>query len=53
MERSTTVSVSPTVGGFAGYFKKGIMKIVNHIIPASMSDFFTSLPCGNVFLDNT
>jgi len=37
--------------GVAGYFKKGIKYIVNHIIPANMRDFFTVLFPGREFLD--
>ena len=50
IERNTTVSVSPTVGGFAGYFKKGITNIVNHINPDKTSVFLTLFPSGNTFL---
>ena len=45
--RIMTVSASPTVGGFAGYFKNGITKIVNHIKPERTSIFLTLLPSGN------
>jgi hypothetical protein len=48
---STTVSASPIVGGFAGYFKNGIKKMVNHMIAARTNVFFTVCPLGKEFLE--
>ena len=41
----------PTVGGFAGYFKNGIKKIVIHMIAARTNVFLTVCPLGKVFLE--
>ena len=41
----------PTVGGFAGYFKNGIKKMVSHIIAARTNVFFTVCPSGREFLE--
>jgi len=48
---STTVSASPMVGGFAGYFKNGIKKMVSHMIAARTNVFFTVCPSGREFLE--
>ena len=37
---------SPTVGGFAGYFKKGMKNIVAHMIPARTRAFRMSFLPG-------
>ena len=42
---------SPTVGGLAGYFKKGIKNNVAHNMPARTSDFRKSFPPGRLLLE--
>ena len=49
--RSMTVSPSPTVGGFAGYFKNGIVNNTSHIIPAKTRVFLRLFSLGNDFLE--
>ena len=49
--RNTTVSPSPTVGGFAGYFKNGIVNKTSHIIPAKTRVFLKLFSFGNDFLE--
>ena len=41
----------PTVGGFAGYFKNGIKKMVNNMIAARTNVFFIVCPSGKEFLE--
>src|SRR5574337_489565 len=49
--RRAMVSGSPTVGGFAGYFKNGMKYSTAHIMPASIRAFLISLFPGRDFLE--